>query len=91
MKAAREGGDVNLLTPEQVARRAEVADDQWSGQSCLAATLREYAAIVEGVATGRTSSSDSDTAECVYCEYPYGNHEPDCLRLRARKARGYET
>lgn len=96
------------LTPKQVEqwaatmqRRGEVRDagndfvhSDFTGVK-EAATLREHAAIVEGVVQADPGWW-SGLGECPFCDMKFDDeadcyqHAPDCIWLRARKVRGYE-
>jgi len=77
------------LTPAQIENWLAFVEREESGPSDEAATLREYAAIVEAVATGeiRSRAMRSDGKTFVYLVAPF---IPESIYFRAREVRGYE-
>lgn len=89
------------LTPEQVEhyakwQAAETGIAPHIQADVLAATLREYAAIVEGIASFEDPGWWHGLGECPFCdmhqhfdvEADCYQHAPNCLWLRARRVRG---
>lgn len=80
------------LTPAEVEGACQRHDEMWP---VYTATLREYAAIVEAVATDERYChcphlSLTATYPVTAVTIPPMVHLPDCVYHRAREVRGYE-